>query len=151
MEKYLTPSFETVQQGTADTLRSIRLNADALKPLKARAAAIDKQVSYRVGQVFRHRRYQYHAVIIGWDTECAASEQWMSQMRVHELPDGKHQSFYHVLVEDKSVRYVAQENIEIVRKEPFTSLLEIAGQFFKRWDANTKTFVSNICDEYPDD
>ena len=72
-------------------------------------------------------------------------------MRIHELPRGKSQSFYHVLAEDKSMRYVAEENIEIVQGEPVPALLTIAGQYFKRWDSDAKSFVSNIRDEYPDD
>lgn len=72
-------------------------------------------------------------------------------MRVHELPLGPNQSFYHVLVEDKTTRYVAEENIGIVQQGPIPALMEIAGQYFKRWDEDTKVFISNIRDEYPDD
>lgn len=57
-------------------------------------------------------------------------------------------------VEDKTVRYVAEENIEPIN--PDTSQLpqsfwKFAGKHFKRWDPNSRTFVSNIRDEYPDD
>lgn len=69
---------------------------------------------YRVGDLFRHRRYRYRAVITGWDATCQASEQWMQQMGVDALPHGRTQSFYHVLVEDHSTRYVAQENIDVI-------------------------------------
>ena len=75
----------------------------------------------------------------------------MTEMRIHELPRGKSQSFYHVLAEDKSTRYVAEENIEIMQGDPVPALLTIAGQYFKRWDSDAKSFVSNIRDEYPDD
>lgn len=57
-------------------------------------------------------------------------------------------------VEDKSVRYVAEENIEPVSlsvAEVPEMLMAIAGKHFKRWDEETRTFVSNIRDEYPDD
>ncbi|KAH7032748.1 uncharacterized protein B0I36DRAFT_361521 [Microdochium trichocladiopsis] len=72
------------------------------------------QVRYRVGDLFRHKRYRYRAVITGWDSTCQASEQWMQQMGVDSLPNGRSQSFYHVLVEDHSTRYVAQENIDLI-------------------------------------
>lgn len=57
-------------------------------------------------------------------------------------------------VEDRSIRYVAEENIEIIK--PDTSELPpifsaIAGKHFKRWDEHSRTYVSNIRDEYPDD
>ena len=55
-------------------------------------------------------------------------------------------------VEDKSVRYVAEENVEIENTEdPSPRLLAKAGRYFKRWDKGSRRFVSNIKDEYPDD
>ena len=54
-------------------------------------------------------------------------------------------------VEDRSVRYVAEENIEIERPEEVRELMELAGRHFKRWDMESRTFISNIRDEYPDD
>ena len=57
-------------------------------------------------------------------------------------------------VEDKSVRYVAEENIEPIAPsvaELPESLMAIAGKHFKRWDEESRMFVSNIRDEYPED
>jgi F-box protein 21 len=53
--------------------------------------------------------------------------------------------------EDKSTRYVAEENIEILHESPPVVLMEMAGRYFKRWDDEEKKFVSNIVDDYPDD
>ena len=53
-------------------------------------------------------------------------------------------------VDDSSVRYVAEDNIEIIH-EAGPELMALAGKHFKRWDEASKTFVSNIKDEYPDD
>lgn len=151
LQKYFAALFETIEHDTRGRLQSIRTNMDAPKQVKARTAEKRAKVRYRVGQVLRHKRYQYHAVVTGWDDRCAASDQWINQMRVHELPQGPNQSFYHVLVEDRTTRYVAEENIEILRQEPIPALLDIAGQFFKRWDEDSMTFISNVRDEYPDD
>lgn len=54
-------------------------------------------------------------------------------------------------VEDRSVRYVAEENISIVPQDLDPKLMALAGQHFKRWNEAAKVFVSNIEDEYPDD
>lgn len=52
---------------------------------------------------------------------------------------------------DASSRYVAEENIEVLEPiDPPEALLPIAGKYFKRWDKETRRFVSNIEDEYPD-
>lgn len=55
---------------------------------------------------------------------------------------------------DRSVRYVAEENIGIILPrftELPSSLTAIAGKHFKRWDERDRKFVSNMKDEYPDD
>jgi F-box protein 21 len=54
-------------------------------------------------------------------------------------------------VEDTSIRYVAEENVEIITPDVPVSLMNLAGRYFKRWDKQTHTFVSNVTDEYPDD
>lgn len=54
-------------------------------------------------------------------------------------------------MEDKSVRYVAEENIVDTEMEVGVNLMRLAGRHFKRWDETSKTFISNIKDEYPDD
>lgn len=58
----------------------------------------------------------------------------------------------HHSVCDKSVRYVAEENIQPVPpgREPSPAILGLAGRHFKRWDGEAEIFVSNILDEYPD-
>lgn len=114
-------------------------------------------VHYRVGTLFRHARFQYLAAISGWDHRCRANGQWIAQMNVDALPNGRGQPFYHVLVEDETIRYVAEENIVPINVdggeagEPNEGLLMIAGRCFKRWDATEGMFVSNVRDQYPDD
>ena len=54
-------------------------------------------VKHKVGQVFRHKRYNYNAAITGWDPECSSGESWIRQMGVDRLPRGRDQPFYHVL------------------------------------------------------
>ena len=53
--------------------------------------------------------------------------------------------------DDKSVRYVAEENVNVLFERPCEPLVELAGRYFKRWDEFGSVFVSNIRDEYPDD
>jgi len=54
-------------------------------------------------------------------------------------------------VDDTSIRYVAEENVEIIEPKVPISLMSLAGRFFKRWDRERREFVSNIRDEYPED
>jgi F-box protein 21 len=67
--------------------------------------------------IMQHRQFNYRCVIYGWDPLCAASEDWIQQMGVENLPNKRHQPFYNVLVEDGSTRYAAQGKIIIVSEK----------------------------------
>lgn len=54
-------------------------------------------------------------------------------------------------VENTSIRYVAEENIELIEPDVPIALMSLAGKYFKRWDKEKRVFVSNIRDEYPED
>ncbi|KAL4801880.1 Hemimethylated DNA-binding protein YccV like-domain-containing protein [Aspergillus unguis] len=154
VEKYIASIFHgTLEFGhIMESIHVIRAVDEIPKQVKRRSSQ-HSGVAYHVGQVFRHRRYDYTAIITGWDAECGAGEQWMRRMGVDHLQSGRHQSFYHVIVEDKSVRYVAEENIQLITpviSELPPTLVAVAGKYFKRWDRRTREFVSNIMDEYPD-
>ncbi|PWN53532.1 hypothetical protein IE53DRAFT_383963 [Violaceomyces palustris] len=97
------------------------------------------QVQYRIGMVFKHRRYDYVACCIGWDPYCSAPEEWIVSMGVDRLPPpkdrleeghgggagdggrrrtrfrGRWQPFYHSQVSDGTKRYVAECNFESVQ------------------------------------
>ncbi|KAE8348319.1 Hemimethylated DNA-binding protein YccV like-domain-containing protein [Aspergillus coremiiformis] len=155
VEQYVVPMFRGLleYEHILESLRVMRAVDEIPKQVKKRSSG-SCNVKYRIGQVFQHCRYDYRAIITGWDTECDAGEQWMRRMGVDRLQGGRHQSFYHVLVEDRSVRYVAEENIKPITphlSELPRTLIAIAGRHFKRWDKETRSFVSNIKDEYPDD
>lgn len=98
LDKYLIPLFPGMRE-SVEILQSIRRTrlADGILTQERRRSETQKEIRYRVGQVFRHRRYDYTAVITGWDTECGAGEEWMSRMGIDRLSAGRHQSFYHAL------------------------------------------------------
>ncbi|KAJ5372122.1 hypothetical protein N7517_004128 [Penicillium concentricum] len=155
VEQYIAPLFHGLfeHEHILESLHVMRAVDEIPKQIRRRTGG-SVNIQYKVGQIFRHRRYHYEAIITGWDSECGAGEQWMRRMGIDRLEAGRHQSFYHVLVADRSVRYVAEENIEIIRPrftELPSSLTAIAGKHFKRWDERERMFVSNMKDEYPDD
>ncbi|KAK9420589.1 putative Hemimethylated DNA-binding protein YccV like-domain-containing protein [Seiridium unicorne] len=148
----IPPLFEVEREHRVlmDMLTASRVEDMAERTAKPRDAA-NPSVQYKIGHYFRHRRYQYDGFIIGWDVQCAATRRWISQMRVDDLPRGRDQPFYHIVADDKSTRYVAEENIEILHEPPFGTLIDMAGRYFKRWNAGENKFGSNILDDYPDD
>ena len=98
VEEFLLPSLVgTDLHGTVrETVRTIRAG-DAMPKQPKHRTTTENRVYFKVGQVFQHRRYSYTAVIIGWDAECLAGEEWISHMNVDSLSKGRYQSFYHVL------------------------------------------------------
>ena len=97
-EKYVLP-LSCEREYYAQICKAIQnIRKEDSKPIqpKSRPPATSDTVQFKVGQVFRHRRYQYQAIIFGWDVECAAGELWIAQMGVQRLPRGRHQAFYNV-------------------------------------------------------
>ena len=172
IEDYVIPLFSHTPQHEklVEIVKTTRDEDLTRHQAKRRHAAIDVKVKYKIGQVFTHLRYRYEAVIIGWDTCCSMGEDWIQQMGVDGLSGGRKQSFYNVLsvhghtylaysrlisvccrTDDRSDRYVAEENIVIKKDEPSEALMKLAGRYFKRWEPELGRFVSNIREIYPDD
>lgn len=102
IERYVYPTSRSVtgddQWALLETLRVVRAGDAMPKQIRKRDAPASREnVKFRVGQVFRHKRYHYIAVITGWDVECSMNPQWIAQNQVDALSRGRHQSFYHAL------------------------------------------------------
>ncbi|KAI4959671.1 hypothetical protein J4E86_003394 [Alternaria arbusti] len=154
LSRYVIPMFYNQPEGRRllQFVQSMH-QVDSMRKPVANRSARTQNVAFKVGQLFQHKRYGYEGVITGWDVVCDANEDWIQNMRVDSLSKGRNQAFYHVLVCDKSVRYVAAENIKPVDEDtnPSEALLKLAGRHFKRWDDEQRCFVSNVRDEYPED
>jgi F-box protein 21 len=98
VEQYIVPLFHGLfeHEHILESLHVMRAVDEIPKQVRRRTKE-NKTIQYKVGQVFRHRRYHYRAIITGWDSECGAGEQWMRRMGIDRLQAGRHQSFYHVL------------------------------------------------------
>lgn len=98
VEQHIVPLFRGLfeHEHILESLHVMRAVDEIPKQVRRRSSA-KKNIRYKVGQVFQHRRYQYRAIITGWDSECGAGEQWMQRMGIDRLQAGRHQSFYHVL------------------------------------------------------
>ena len=64
---------------------------------KLRSDIKNKDVKFKVGQIFRHRIRGYLAVVCGWDPNCDMAEEWITMNQVNRLERGRHQPFYNVL------------------------------------------------------
>ncbi|EIN13966.1 YccV-like-domain-containing protein [Punctularia strigosozonata HHB-11173 SS5] len=126
-----------------------------------RRSRLNTTIKYFVGAMFRHNKYEYDGVIVGWDPVCAESEQWMNQMKVDELNRGRRQPFYQALVTNGPSRYVAEENIGLIdfqtdRVQRFLDGTLRLGQFFDDVEIDSSArgrFISSfdLRSGYPED
>ncbi len=69
-----------------------------------------RKPKYQPGQVVQHKRYGYRGVIVDFDLECRADEQWY---QANQSQPDRGQLWYHVLVHDTDgTTYAAQENLQ---------------------------------------
>ena len=62
------------------------------------------------GQIVRHKRYGYRGVIVDFDLECVADEQWYQS---NQTQPNRSQPWYHVLVHGADgTTYAAQEHLQ---------------------------------------
>jgi F-box protein 21 len=103
IEQYIVPFYNDPSSNAehwelSEALRVVRAADQTPKQIRLRnTPAARDGVRFKVGQVFRHRRYAYTAVITGWDMECGMNSDWIVHNQVDSLSRGRHQSFYHAL------------------------------------------------------
>jgi F-box protein 21 len=102
IEQYICPLFNNSSNAEHlelhEALRVVRAADQSPKQLRLRdTTAARDRVKYKVGRVFRHKRYGYTAVITGWDIECGMNSDWIAHNDLDALSRGRHQSFYHAL------------------------------------------------------
>lgn len=85
IEKYVCPMYDTFaapsrrqsswelpSKRVRDQIKEIRrVDASTRTPRRRSHLTGGISVKYRVGQVFKHKRYDYHGIILGWTTEGA--------------------------------------------------------------------------------
>lgn len=180
VEKYLIPLYDKFieaypHQRQRVGWENVRAILNMLENLDNRPPTVSRrytqeirtQVRYKIGQVFRHRRYQYVGIINGWAAKGtsdlptphyltrdeADEEEGNGAQRVELLRRPPPKTYYTCLRPTVDRLRVAQDNIDIITDPSLIpdSLFFLAGKFFKRFDEDTCTFVSNLEEYYPDD
>ncbi|XP_073244959.1 F-box only protein 21-like [Porites lutea] len=77
-----------------------------------------KHIKFKVGQVIRHKLWNYRGVIIGWDEKMKASELW-AQNNHGDKKHWRDMPNYAILVDirdrpSSQITYVPEENIELL-------------------------------------
>ncbi|RDA85580.1 hypothetical protein CP532_5374 [Ophiocordyceps camponoti-leonardi (nom. inval.)] len=133
-------------------LRQIRDHDETVPLVHARTALRGSDcVPYKIGQVFRHRRYDWIGVITGWTDKAARSLPRDSQ--ADERPIDRQFYFMCFPSTGSEPHVIGAETIDIITdaSQVGDDMFPLAGKFFKRFDRESCTFVSNIREQYPDD
>lgn len=132
------------------------------------------EVRFAVGMVMRHRKLKYTCIIYGWDERCTESLRRIEQVtsiiynthpfklysRLYEqmgemlLSQGENQPFYRVLADDRTTRYVAQENLDFVwnTEADIKELLHPSiGRYFIHFTGRSYELNEEMRVKYPDD
>jgi F-box protein 21 len=98
LSRYVIPLFNNQPEGhrLLQFVQSMH-QGDAIRKPSVKRTERTVNVEFKVGQLFQHRRYAYEGVVTGWDVVCDANEDWIQNMGVDRLPNGRNQAFYHVL------------------------------------------------------
>ncbi|KAI0844883.1 hypothetical protein F5Y00DRAFT_247652 [Daldinia vernicosa] len=173
VEKYVCPMYDTYaaplrrrnnwelpSKSVRDQIRSMkRVDASVIPARRRSELAKGVVVKYRVGQVFKHKRYEYYGLILGWTLEASSLDDHLSPT---QRPWSYHtQPYYRCMsgTDGLDQHLIAEENIEVVdfRGGPemlppeIKDLIPMAGKFFKRWDGEQGVFISNMKELYPED
>lgn len=98
LSRYVIPLFYNQPEGHRLLQFVQRMHqVDAMRKPVSQRSEQTTNVNFKVGQLFQHKRYSYEGVITGWDVVCDAAEEWIRNMGVDRLPNGRNQAFYHVL------------------------------------------------------
>ncbi|KAI8627595.1 hypothetical protein F5Y19DRAFT_173081 [Xylariaceae sp. FL1651] len=176
IEKYVCPMYDTFatpsrrqsnwelpSKRVRDQIRDIRrVDASTRAPRRRSSLAEGIHVKYHVGQVFKHKRYDYHGLILGWTTEGAGGiTNWEQDSPLRDSWRGYSEPYYRCMVgtDGSDHHIIAEGSIEAVelRGGPevlppeIRDLIPMAGKFFKRWDGENGVFVSNLRELFPED
>jgi len=108
----------------------------------------DSEIALDLGQCIKHRNYKYRGVVVGYDDCCLMPEDWCLQMGVDNLPGGRSQPYYHVLVDERDrpgqqTTYVAQENVMPQPPQPVDHPYFSQPLFTGELDEEAGTWVPN--------
>jgi heat shock protein HspQ len=97
-----------------------------------------KTAKFSIGQVVRHRLFQFRGIIFDVDPEFANTDEWYESIPAEVRPR-KDQPFYHLLAENSETEYIAyvseQNLLEDDSDEPVRHP-QIRDMFYKKADGS---------------
>jgi len=108
-------SDQVIQDKMQSAVPDLRIESE-LQHLAKEASTFPK---YDIGMVMEHKKHGYRGVVLAFDRECKAAQDWIDAYSIGSLPRGTAQPFYTVLVDARDrgpspqVTYVAEDNVRV--------------------------------------
>ncbi|KAL6877283.1 hypothetical protein HDV57DRAFT_522558 [Trichoderma longibrachiatum] len=173
VEKYLWPLYSSVINPRDGFPRNIDAgfgnpwqywrfvrDADGMAPLVHRRDLCEdpRGPPYYIGQVFRHRRYGWLGAITSWhergSQQSSLPDRVRDQASHHRLTNSHYSLCFMCITETEPEQHVvALRNVELISDPSLVreDMFPVAGKYFKRFNPDTCSFISNIREEYPTD
>lgn len=174
VERYVCPMYDTFaapgqrqaawelpSRRVRDQIKKIRqVDSSERAPRRRTDLVTPIPVKYRVGQVFKHKRYDYHGIILGWSVDGVSESMGWDGDNLGWTSNRNAQAFYRCMVgtDGSDHHVIAEDNMEVLElsggeKLPreIQDLVPMAGKFFRRYDAEQGAFVSNMRELFPED
>ncbi|KAH6653747.1 hypothetical protein BKA67DRAFT_535106 [Truncatella angustata] len=174
VEKYVCPMYDTFaapgqrqnawelpSRRVRDQIKKIRqVDSSERAPRRRSDLTTALPVRYRIGQVFKHKRYDYHGIILGWSVDGVSESMGWDGDNLGWTTKRAAQAFYRCMVgtDGSDHHVIAEDNMEILDlsgggKLPreIHDLVPMAGKFFRRYDKEQGAFVSNMRELFPED
>ena len=93
---------------------------------------MSNEAKFKIGQIIRHRLFDYTGVVFDIDPFFQGTEEWYEQVATSHPP--KNKPWYHVLVHDaEHSTYVAEQNLDL-EKNPKAIQHPLVNSFFTKFD-----------------
>ena len=90
------------------------------------------KAKFKIGQIIRHRLFDYMGVVFDIDPFFQGTEEWYEQVAISRPP--KNKPWYHVLVHvAEHSTYVAEQNLDL-EKNPKVIQHPLVNSFFTKFD-----------------
>ncbi|KAK9415917.1 putative F-box domain-containing protein [Seiridium unicorne] len=174
VERYVCPMYDTFSapgrrqnawelpsKRVRDQIKKIRqVDSSERAPRRRSDLTTPVPVKYRVGQVFKHKRYDYHGIILGWSVDGVSESMGWDGDNLGWSSSRTAQAFYRCMVgtDGSDHHVIAEDNMEMLDLSGGTKLpreiqdlVPMAGKFFRRYDEEQGAFVSNMRELFPED
>jgi len=95
---------------------------------------------FKIGQIIRHKRYRYRAIVVDFDIVCRADEEWYFS---NQTRPQREQPWYHLLVDGSHATTYAAEEYLMTEKDFHPIEHPLASEYFDNITEKSPLYTRN--------